>query len=199
MSALNTFAIAEPNLPDIMEEKLKALYRELRRDSTQSPRGTTITLEDTETGYKVALDYWQKVKALLRETGFRSEEQEMQFFSGVKPHFTGQLEYFMLLYQHRLFCPPGRSDTGAFRLHEIDKIQRFRDLHAKFIHFYHNRANDPVLASQYFLRRTFNPEGCIYSRPFDANPDYLTNGDCILTRLIGNLRYYRFLLSEACK
>jgi hypothetical protein len=180
-----------------MEEKWKTLYDGLQLESIQLLRDGPLTLEGTETGYKIALGYWEKVKLLVRQYGFRDEEQEMDFFSIAKPRFTGQSEYFLLLYQHRLFCPPGKSDTTSFHEHEIDKIRRFRDVHASFIRFYRSRKKDPILARQYFLRRTFNPDRRTYSRPFDANPDFFTNGDWIVAQFIGNLRYHRFLLNEA--
>jgi hypothetical protein len=179
-----------------MEEKWKVLYDDLHREITQTLRGTPLTVEDTETGYKIALGYWEKAKALVRQDGFRDEEQEVAFFSTIKPQFTGTLEYFMLLYQHRLFCPPGKPDAGSFRHHELGKIRRFCDVHANFIRFYRSRSKDTVLAEQYFLRRMFNPDRRTFVRPFDANPDYFTNGDWIVTQFIGNLRYQRFLLNE---
>lgn len=179
-----------------MEEKWNALHNEMYRDTTELLRGAPATLEQSETGYKIALGYWEEVKNLVRQNGFHTEDQEIGFFSSVKPKFTGQLEYFLLLYQHRLFCPPGKSDTTPFFIHEIEKIERFRDLHNSFINFYRNRKKDPVIAQQYFLRRTFNPDRRILSRPYDANPDFFTNGDWILTQFIGNLHYHRFLLND---
>jgi hypothetical protein len=180
-----------------MEEKWKTLYNELQRELTQTLRDVPLTADDMETGYRIALDRWEKVKALVRQDGFRDEEREMGFFSTVKPRFTGQLEYFQLLYQHRLFCPPGKSNTGAFLEHEIGKIRRFRDLHANFLCFYRTRKKDPVLLQRYFLRRTFDPARRTFSRPYDANAELFTNGDWIVTQFIGNLRYQRFLLNEA--
>src|SRR5580692_10871957 len=112
----------------MMEGKWKVLYDDLHREITQTLRGAAMTVEDTETGYKIALDYWEKVKALVRQNGFRDEEAEVAFFSAVKPKFTAALEYFMLLYQHRLFCPPGKPDAGSFHDHELEKIRRFRDV-----------------------------------------------------------------------
>jgi RteC protein len=179
-----------------MEQKWKTLYDELQRECNHTLHGRPITIEDTEKGYKIAFGYWEKAKALVCQYGFHNENQEIGFFSSVKPLFTGHLEYFMLLYQHRLFCPPEKIDAGAFRHHELDKIQRFREVHASFIRFYRSRNKDVILAQGYFLRRTFNPDRRTFSRPFDANPDYFTNGDWIVTQFIGNLRYQRFLLNE---
>jgi hypothetical protein len=157
MIALNTFTITETNLSDNMEEKWKVLHEELLRETRHTLRGSPITLEHAESGYKIALGYWQKVKALVRENGFGTEVREIVFFSSVKPFFTSQLEYFLLIYQCRLYCAPSKPDTSAFYQHELDKIQRFRDVHSSFLSFYRSRKKDPLLAQQYFLRRSFDP------------------------------------------
>jgi hypothetical protein len=179
-----------------MEEKWKALYEELNLETAPILRTLPFTVEDAEACYKIGLNYWKKARDVLRHNGFGTEAQEIAFFSTVKPRFTGQLEYFMLLYQYRLFCPPDKPDIVAFREHEIDKIRRFRDIHANFLRFYRSRQKDPPLAQQYFLRRTFNPDRRTYVRPFDTNPYYFTNGDWIVSQFIGTLRYHRFLSQE---
>lgn len=178
-----------------MEEKWKALFDELNRETAPILRSLPFTGEDAETCYKIALGYWEKVKAVIRANGFGSEEQEIAFFSAVKPRFAAQLEYFILLYQYRLFSPH-RGDAESFRQHEIDKIEHFRMIHASFLAFYRSRRKDPILSREYFLRRTFNPDRRAYPRPFDTNPDYFTNGDWIAAQFIANLRYQRFLLQE---
>jgi hypothetical protein len=179
-----------------MEEKWQRLYDELRLAISQTLRENPLTVDHAETGYRIAMEFWVKLRGLVHQSGFRDEQEEIAFFSAVKPKFTGLCEFFQLLYQYRLFCPPHNTKTNAFHEHELDKITRFREFHASFLSFYRNRKKDPILLQQYFLRRTFNAERRIFIPPYDAHPDYYTNGDWIVTQFIGNLRYQRFLFQE---
>jgi hypothetical protein len=180
---------------ETMEEKWKALAETLHRSTSQQLRDFSPDIEHAEARHKIALQHWERVKGLVRTSGFTDELEETFFFSAIKPQFTGQLEYFMLLYQYRLFCPVG-IPADDLQQHEIEKIERFRSVHASFLAFYRSRRKDPILSQEYFLRRTFNAERRIYPRPFDVNPAFFTNGDWIAAQFIGDLRYHRFLLQE---
>ena len=179
-----------------MEENLLALFTEFKSLTAPLLRNGPITLEEIETGYSSAVDTWTKVKNLIRHGLFENERQEIDFFSCVKPRFTGQCEFFQLLYQYRLFCPPDKLNTAAFRTHELNKIARFNEAHASFLNFYRSRRVDPVQNREYFLRRNFDPDLRSFARPYDSNPNYFTNADWIVTQFIGNLRYRRFILQE---
>jgi len=95
-----------------------------------------------------------------------------------------------------LFSPSSKADASAFREHELGKIQRFRQVHSGFLSFCKNMKQEPCQAEQYFLRRNFTVDRRVFARPYDANPDYFTNGDWILTQWLGNERYECFLNKE---
>ena len=111
-----------------------------------------------------ARHHWQQVKELALRSGFANADEEIDFFSRVKPRFTGLLEFYTLLYQYRLFCPDGQSGN-SFLQHEMGKIERFEDLHCTFFDFFRHGNKNPQLMEHYFLRRHFNSIDRNYTRP----------------------------------
>ena len=132
---------------------------------------------------------------MVREIGFDDDAAEIRFFRLFKPRFTGQLEYYSLVYQYQLFLPPGDArEQVTFRVRERGKIDRFHLTHAAFIAYYNSgqKYNDP----QYFLQRHFDPDQPGYVRPFDRDPAFRTTADWILTVLTGDDLYEKFLAGE---
>ena len=148
----------------------------------------------TESCFKCCLRNWEACKTMVRETGFDNDDAEIRFFRLFKPRFTGQLEYYSLVYQYQLFHPHAPGDLAAFRRRERDKIDRFHIAHAAFIAYCNGGyAYDD---HRYFLRRNFDPGELTYVRPFDRDPEFRTAGDWTLTLLTGNDLYEHFLTRE---
>ncbi|HTR29586.1 MAG TPA: RteC domain-containing protein [Puia sp.] len=146
-----------------------------------------------EQGYQIADAYWQRVKHLIRGSGFPDNAAEIEFFKHIKPKFTAHLEYCLLLYRYQGYVESEGEALTAFRAEETERIRKFRQTHAIFIDYYLNGRTE--WDDVYFLRRKFNKVQRPPSQVYDRAQDFWTNGDWIVTLYLANARFEDMLQS----
>jgi len=151
------------------------------------PSGTV----KTDHCYRIAADYWQLAKEEIRTNGFADDPVEIDFFRNQKAKFTGLLEYYLLLYRYQIHADAGSAATEQFRREATERIRRFRETHAVFIHYYEEARRD--WDEHYFLRRKFHKVQRPPAQIYDRATDFWTNGDWIVTLLYANHRLEEFL------
>ena len=135
---------------------------------------------------------------MVGPVGFPGDPEEIDFFKRIKPSFTGQLEYYMLVYQYQLFCPWGDTDVAGYRQKEQKKIERFRETHAPFLNYCASGQTDKDAV--FFLRKYYINDGDQEPRPYvrmhDKDPKWMSSYDWILTLNVGFDLYEQFLLLQ---
>jgi len=175
-----------------MQDLWPPLFTALCTELDRIQQGTAPGSDQTEACFKSCLHHWRLIKELSRLQDFESDTTEIHFFKVVKPLFTGQLEFYHLVYFHQLFCPAGGpADILSFEQNERLKIERFRKAHAAFIAYHEAGATDQDAA--YFLRRHRPVEPPPYVRVYDMDPEFLTAADWMVTLYIGYSRYEAYL------
>ena len=147
----------------------------------------------TDRCYHIAADHWQRAKQYLRQTGFADDAEEIDFFKNQKVLFTGLLEFYLLLYRFQVYAGGGSGVLEEFRKGEVDRIRKFREIHASFKNYYDQARTE--WDDLYFLRRKFNKVQRPPSQVYDRATDFWTNGDWIVTLLTANRQFERFLES----
>src|SRR5882672_8072272 len=100
-------------------------------------------MEKIENCFKYSLDYWGKVREQVKEAGFDSAAEEINFFKEINPLYTGLFEYYTRRYHALLFLPANdKSEQGRFWLWELRKIERFFESNAGFCRYMQNGATD---------------------------------------------------------
>src|SRR5690242_1081131 len=62
--------------------------------------------------FKICMDYWTRLKDLMKNYSFENEEEEIWFFKVIKPRFTSLIEYYTLVYHAELFMPSLTEDNA---------------------------------------------------------------------------------------
>jgi hypothetical protein len=172
-------------LQEEMEQAIGQIWGRKSGDLCQA--GT----EMTEQCYQVAARYWERVRHLVRQSGFPDDSREIEFFKNIKPGFTSLLEYYLLLYRFQVHADADSATQEQFRQDELDRIRKFRETHASFIIYYEQGRTE--WDDLYFLRRKFNKVQRPPSQIYDRVTDFWTNGDWIVTLLNANRRFELFL------
>lgn len=175
-----------------MRKTILGLYDEMEQ-AIEYISQSANRMSAIEQSYTVADAYWQRIKHLIRDSGFPDGAAEIEFFKHIKPKFTAQLEYFLLLYRYQGYVESDGDTLKEFRLTEIDRIQRFREKHAIFIDYYLQGRTE--WDDVYFLRKKFNKVQRPPSQVYDRAQDFWTNGDWIVTIYLANLRFEQMLQS----
>src|SRR5688572_22373199 len=84
----------------------------------------------------VVKGYWDKVKEKFKESGTKTEYEEVDFFKNIKPFFTSYLEYYVIL-SEALISAPGESGLAMIYWEaESKRFQRFVDKNNSFVGYY---------------------------------------------------------------
>jgi hypothetical protein len=117
----------------MMNERFKNLYERLLDETQAIWRQDIPEAEKAESSCSCCLRYLEQVKAVVEISPFRDEQEEIAFFKYEKPWFSGRMEYYTQVYLYVLFCPS--ENLEEFSAGELDKIRKFRESHANFIHY----------------------------------------------------------------
>ena len=177
-----------------MKETILRLHEEMEIAIAGIGTSTTAAAA-TEQSHQIADQYWQLVKLQVRQSGFRDDASEIEFFKYLKQKFTATLEYYLLLFRYLGYAEADAGALKQFRQEEADRIRKFRDKHAIFIDYYEQGRTE--WDDVYFLRRKFNKVQRPPSQVYDRVSEFWTNGDWIITIYLANKRFEAFMQSEA--
>ena len=134
-----------------MKEKLNQILNSFKEEISLVDSLDYIDFKNLEIGFRISRAHLQKLRFLLREEKFESEEQEIKFFKEQKPYIYGRLKFYAKLYNFNLNRPVGTIKSQRnFIDNEIDALQKFYGKHLEFVKYYRN--NQTFLDSFYFVR-----------------------------------------------
>jgi RteC protein len=175
-----------------MKEKFQRLHEAMQGEIKDLTKTRLPDATQTEECYKICETYWSLLKSEIRQTGgYRDETEEILFFKEVKPQFTGQLEFNMLLYRYQTYPAGDPIQLAEYRQHELQKIATFRERHAAFIKYFEQGRDD--CDALYFLRRTCTKDARPPSVVYDLDAQFWTTYDWLVASIIGHNLYEQYL------
>jgi len=109
----------------------------------------------SEKGVQLSKSYLRKLRSLVVELGFASEEEECYFFKSLKPKLVSKLIYYIKLFTIESKRPRSSRKAQKNYLHtEIDKLQHYFNENLEFYHYYRRGAVN--LDHHFFLRKGAN-------------------------------------------
>jgi hypothetical protein len=154
-----------------------------------------LGLESTQKCFEICNRAWGHVKKIVRNHGFTSDTEEIEFFKTLKPKFTGPLEFYLLLFRYRMF---ESGDPAVFRDYcenELRRLADFRKQHGILIDYCEQGRTD--WDAEYFLHRNLQRRMRRVSQMYDRAIDLWTTGDWIVTTATAHKLLEPFLLAAA--
>ena len=96
-----------------MQERFNHLYEGMMSDVLRLLQTELPELKRVESCYRITTKYWTKVKAICSETSFANSGEEIEFFRCVRPQFTSQIEFYLILYEAMLMVPKNISTDSV--------------------------------------------------------------------------------------
>ncbi len=177
-----------------MKETILRLHSEMEETITQFG-GIIAETTISEKAYQITTQYWQRIKQLVRDSGFADDASEIDFFKNLKPKFTSPLEFYLLVRRYQDYSDGIPEVIEKFRRQETIRIAGFRQKHAAFIEYYEQGRTE--WDDMYFLRRKYQKVQRVPSQVYDRMQDFWTNGDWILTIYQADKLFEEFLRSFA--
>jgi RteC protein len=152
-------------------------------------------MEKIEACFKCSLDYWGKIKQLVKKHAFQTPEEEIHFFKKVKPLFTARIEYYTHRYHALLFMPVNDApELGRFWKWELRKIERFYENNEAFCRYI--RQGDSDRDREYFIRSANATAPLLQGRVHDLDPETATSHDYLVTMMAAYELYEGFVQEE---
>lgn len=76
-----------------MNPKYEPLYHDMLSDIARCWQLESPDTEIAEHSYRIALNYWRRLKEHFVQRLMYVDEEEMEFFKAVKPQFAAHIEY----------------------------------------------------------------------------------------------------------
>lgn len=173
-----------------MNPKYEPLYRDMLNDMARCRMLELPDAEIAESCYRVALNYWRRLKEYFGQRVMYVDEEEIEFFKYVKPEFTAYIEYNLLLNQALLFIPEDKEAAIRYWKEEAGRYQRFQKRHADFIQYYDSRCREKD--ADYFLLRNYRVDMKPQERIYE-DEDCRSSHDHLVRGLLAGRMYQEYV------
>mgnify|MGYP001794899196 FL=1 len=117
-----------------MQEKINSILNSFKQEILIVDSLDFVDFNILEEGIRISRSLLQKLRFLLREDKFETEEQEIKFFKQQKPYIYGRLKFYAKLYNFNLNRPVGTIKSQRnFIDYEIDALQKFYSKNLDFV------------------------------------------------------------------
>lgn len=168
-----------------MRNKLQALLQNLTEQLNFIDLEINDNVMKCEKSIEVITTVIHKVKTLIFKSGFKSEQEEINFFKEIKPLFTSRLIYYNSVYKIETKKPFGGSRIiKKYYNNELDKLKRYFDNNLDFYKYY--RTGSTYLDYKYFIRGKFDIKLSLDSFYYEADQSFSTSHDFKIAKILAN-------------
>jgi hypothetical protein len=126
-----------------------------------------------------------KIKTLIIEASFQSQDDEIDFFKNTKPKILSKLIYYNSIYKIETKKPNGgKKIIRAYLNNELYKLKVFFDNNLE-LYRYH-RTGSAFLDNKFFVRGKHDLKLNIETNYFDADHRFTTSHDNIIAKIMAN-------------
>jgi hypothetical protein len=138
---------------------------------------------------------FDRLKEFIVSYEFQNDAEEIHFFKNVKPRLCAHLIYYRTIYNIEMNRPVGSVDVQRKYLNrELEDIQDFIDKRLDFYRYW--RSGCTNLDEIYFMRGKTDMELYLESFYYELAPEFSTNYDFKVARILANDMLQVFIRSE---
>lgn len=173
-------------------KKITLLIEEFNATIGEIQKANIDKLTAIDEKIKIAIDFLQKFRILIKKDGFSSQKDEIYFFKVQKPKVQGQLEYYRRRKNFYLEFPliPMKIKQ-SFLNKAINEIDIENSLNLEFIKYY--KTDNTALDKYFFVRGNNQLDLFLNNTYCYEDPDFSTKHDYIVSKVITNgllLKFY---------
>lgn len=175
-----------------MKKITHELESRLEKQLTKILKCHNDPLQYSEAAIKVVMETIDDLKKHISKHTFPTEEEEIEFFKVIKPHFLSKLLYFRKIYQIEISKPvAGDKYITKHYQQQFEKINKFYNKNKEFYKYY--RSNNRNLDKNYFLRGKHDIRLIVNSHFYQSDLLFSTSHDFIVAQIIANDKLLQFL------
>ena len=177
-----------------MRNDFQLLYTDMLQDTARCLGLELSDKEKIEDCFWISSNYWDRLKAIVKDRPFRDDREEIEFFREVKPTFTCHIEYYVLLSSSLSFVPTEPAGAIQFWEDEMGRFRRFCDKNNGFVTYY--ESGDRYQDSLYFLRSGTDVRKAGISPTIDRGEELITIFDPLVRSYLANKMYHDYCRSQ---
>lgn len=174
---------------------VEKLQKEIRRKIEQIEAEDKNILKKSLDASRVLGDAFDRLKEFIISYHFDNEDEEILFFKEIKPRIFCHLIYYRKVYNIEMNRPVASVEAQREYLKKkLDVIQDFNDKVLDFYRYY--RSGATYLDAAYFVRGKPDTEQYLETFYYERDPQFSTNADFKVAKIIANDMLQVYLLSE---
>lgn len=174
---------------------VEKLQKEIRRKIEQIEIEDKNILKKSLDASHVLGNAFDRLKEFIIAYKFKDEEEEILFFKEIKPKMFCHLIYYRKVYNIEMHRPVASIEAQKEYLKmKMDAIHGFNNKILDFYRYY--RSGATYLDAAYFVRGKPDTEQYLESFYYECDPQFSTNCDFKVAKIIANDMLQAYLLSE---
>lgn len=143
---------------------------------------------------RILAEAFNQLKLFVLSYNFKDEDEEIFFFKETKPRLCSRLIYYRKVYNIEMNRPTGIDKQREYLSELQDNINKYNTKRLDFIRYY--RSGSSHLDILYFLRGKKNIEQYLETFNYEFNPDFSTNCDFKVAKIMANDMLSAYLVQE---
>lgn len=178
-----------------MKDFVRRLKKEVEADIRRIEAMDANSLKKSLEAFHVLGAAFNQLKTFILAYHFHDDAEEIYFFKHVKPMLCSHLIYYRKIYNIEMNRPVGSIEAQRIYLHhELDRIHEFQHKRQDFYRYLRSGASN--LDEIYFMRNKTDMELYLESFYYERDPQFSTNCDFKVARIMANDMLQGFILSE---
>lgn len=168
-----------------MLTKVQCIYNQLTEQLNFLELEIDDPVKHGEKSVELIVAALEKVKKIVLKYGFKTEQEEINFFKEIKPQFTAKLVYYNSVFKLETKKPYGGSRVLKKHYNtELEKIKRYFDNNIDFYKYYRTGGN--YLDHKYFIRGNFDIKLSLDNFFFETDTSFTTSHDFKVAKILAN-------------
>lgn len=156
--------------------KLQKLIGNYESEIAYAKDKKVIEIEKLNNCIEITRKYLNDLRQLVREEGFKNDQEEIYFFKHQKPSIHGNIKFFAMQRTYRISTKTnGNSQKKEYIQSILTKLGSKRNDYPEFYRYF--QLKDTSLDNIYFRRGYTNLDAYINTAHFDKDPDFSTDYD----------------------
>lgn len=178
-----------------MKEFVYILQKEIKVRLQKNEAKETDMLKKSLENSRVLGEAFDRLKEFIINYRFADKAEEILFFKEIKPKIFCHLIYYRKVYNIEMNRPVASLDAQRVYLkNKLDAIQEYNNKILDFYRYYRSCAD--YLDAAYFVRGKPDMEQYLETFYYERDPQFSTNCDFKVARILANDMLQAYLLSE---
>ena len=167
-----------------MNEFYNKILSQLEDEIDEIEIEADCSIQHIEVVIKLIVISLAKMKEYVLANGFKSIDEEINFFKNQKPVMVSKLIYYNAIYKIETRKPYGTKRIRKYFTKELKKLKRFFENNLDFYKYY--RSNNSFVDEKFFVRGKHDIRLWLDTFYFEADHRFSTSHDYKVAKIIAN-------------